>query len=99
MIAEEQFQLNLGHATNPGPGDYWHEMATPVCVVLGVCAGMVIICDTTQMTVPGRWTWDLAHRRAMSLSEFRSWLEYDSLPSKFWADVQPESHLWVTEEI
>lgn len=97
---DERDDLADKHATDPQPGDYWHEMYTPVCVVLGVAAGMVIYCENTKPASPNTWTWDLSVRQAKSLEDFKRMLEYGpSVPGRYYANVEPELHKWVLKRI
>ena len=95
----EREKMDKEHASNPKPGDYWHECYSPVCVVLAVAAGVVIYCDTPKETDNG-WTWDLeGKRQAKSIQDFYKWLEYDTIPNRFWASCCPQAHMWVLNEL
>lgn len=42
-------QMEEDHAINPKPGDFWHEMYTPVCIVLDANNDYVTICKKHRM--------------------------------------------------
>ena len=90
--------LNKKHALDPKPGDYWQEMLCAVCVVLAVDNTHVTICKHKKDVDRNHWTWDLAHITTMSRNEFYRWLEYDTIPNKFWCCAEPEKHKWAIEE-
>jgi hypothetical protein len=90
---------DMEHAKNPQPGDWWHEMFSPVCVVLAVAAGLVIYCDKTKSTSKDRWTWDLTVRKSKTLQEFHDWLQYNTIPDRYMASVEPGAHKWVLEHL
>lgn len=85
------------HAKNPQPGDYWHEMYVPVCVVLAVAAGVVIYCEKARDVGDDKWTWDLRSRSTKTLEEFDRWLAYGSIAG-YWASVEPEAHKWASDK-
>ncbi len=90
----DQDLLNDRHATSPQPGDYWHELSEPVCVVLVVDDRFVVICDQTQEVSELHWTWNLAVVRQVPRWNFAAWLHYQFGPvHKCWADVIPGEHM------
>lgn len=86
------------HLRNPRPGDYWHEMYVPICVVLEVGTDVVTLCKSTKEVDSGHWTWNLGERAFIARSAFRRWLSYESIPDKTWCHVLPEQHLWAVDE-
>lgn len=90
---EKQKELNERHAVKPKPGDYWHEMFCPICVVLEIDDDCIIYCDKTKPTDEQHWTWDLEKTDIKTVDEFKEWLSYGTIPG-FWCDVLPEQHLW-----
>ncbi len=97
---KDRDEQNLKHLLNPQPGDYWHEMCTPVCVIVARFRDQIVICETTKDVDGGkRWTWDLDKLKIMSLEEFEESLRYKSkgMRDRTMAFVEPGSHKWVTE--
>ena len=90
-------KTNMEHLENPEPGDYWHEMLTPICVVLGVTPTEVLICKEREYLPGDRWTWDLGKIVKMSKEDFRKWLTYDTDCSKTWCRVRPGAHKWAVD--
>jgi len=95
----ERDQVNIEHAANPLPGDYWHEMFAPICVVLAVAGGMVVYCDKTRSTDNDHWTWDLSQPSAKTREEFRRWLHYGSetMAHLTVGQCEPEAHKWAAD--
>ena len=93
---DQQGHLNCWHSLNPQPGDYWHEMLVPQCVVVFVDEDVVGIVDKTKDAGPGNWTWDLSSLHSVSREEFRTKFEWDNIPGH-WARVEPRSHAWVPQ--
>lgn len=85
---------NEKHAAEPRPGDYWHEMFCPACVVVGAIPGHVVICKTTKAAGKNRWTWDLTKLDMLSKSAFKNSLK-SPCDKYWWADVAPECHMFV----
>ena len=85
---------------NPCVGDYWHEMFTPICVIVERFKNHVVICKE-KITYEESWTWDLDKLEIMSLENFKKWLTYDteSLKNKTWALCNKESHKWVNNVV
>lgn len=90
MATFDRDKTNLEHATNPQPGDYWHEMFNPFCVILAVNGNNVTYCDTTKDVGDG-WSWDLRFTTTQSIDLFRARISYTS-SSEFWVSVRPEAH-------
>lgn len=95
--ALEREALAEEHASNPQPGDYWHECFTPICVVIDLYYGFVIFCKTLKH-LDGGWTWDLDSLDAKPVAEFKRWLSYKTIPG-YWAHVEPRSHIWAVEVV
>ncbi len=85
--------LNAQHLECPRPGDYWHEMFMPICVVLSASDDCICLCSKTTSVEGNRWTWDLTETRTLSKKEFSKWLSYTAIPGT-WARVMPEAHSW-----
>ena len=94
MNWREQRALAEQHARQPIVGDYWHEMFIPVCVVIEVVAGFVLICKDIIECDDGKWTWDLNVLTFMHGEDFYAWLHYGRIDG-CWADVEPKGHPWV----
>lgn len=82
-------------ANDPQPGNYWHEMFCPICVVVHRLPGYVVVCKKTKDAGEGYQTWDLDKLEMMSLAEFKKWLSYGTIPG-YWADSY-NNHDWVVE--
>lgn len=91
----ERRQETESRANDPQPGNYWHEMFCPICVVVHRLPNHVVICKKTKDAGEGYQTWDLEKLEMMSLSEFKKWLSYESIPG-YWADSW-NNHDWVVE--
>lgn len=72
MLDDPERALSEEHASNPEPGDYWHEMLCPVCVVVSVSEGKVTICKTTKEVDPDHWTWDISKLETMKVEDFKN---------------------------
>lgn len=98
---KSQQLLNHNHAINPMPGDYWSEMALPICVVLACNEKEVIVCTETEPTDEFYWTWNLDQNkfRKYTKEKFRKWLEYPSIPNNYWCDCNPESHKFAVDYV
>jgi hypothetical protein len=88
-------ETNIKHALNPEPGDYWHEMFTPIMVVLDVTSMHVVICDGTKPADKDRWSWDYKKIKCLTRKEFNMKPRYDSpkLIDHFHCDVMPNAHV------
>lgn len=79
---------NLLHLHNPQPGDYWHEMLSPVARVIMVDDYRVLV-----QRLAGRAGTEITDNDpkpvVMTHKELAKWLTYDSIPNKTWADVVP----------
>lgn len=97
MNIEERRKRNELHASDPRPGDYWHECFCGVCVVIGRMGGHVIFCrKKTHFPEENKWTWDLEKLEMKSVEDFKKWLAYNSIPG-YWASVEPGCHMWAVE--
>lgn len=99
---DERKRRDAEHLADPQAGDYWHEMFTPICVVLGRTDDGVWICKKTKTKADddGRWTWDLAQFERMTSAAFRSWLTYGGtgdLAEQTWCSVLPGRHAWARD--
>lgn len=93
-----QWELDKSHALNPRIGDYWQEMLTPICVVVGrPSTDTVLICKGKRAVGADSWTWDLSKLEKMSITDFSEFLHYKSpeMKGKFWCHCLPEKHTWV----
>lgn len=96
---DAQNEQNMVHAHNPEVGDYWVErILNGVLVVLDVTKDKVVFCKKKKQLKDDKWTWDLSEVWFNSRKEFREYLEYGTMPGKYWADVRPGMHLWAVEE-
>jgi len=95
---DERDRLNQKHAAKPEPGDYWHEMFCPLLVVIAVSHGLVIYHRAQKDVENNKWTWDLSKpHESKRLDEFYKWLEYDTIPGRFWVRCEPGAHKWVLD--
>ena len=85
------------HLADPKAGDYWQEMFSPVCVVVGRLGDEVVICRTTKDDGLDRWNWDLSRVETMTRAEFAAWLSHksDGLRDRTWCSVEPGAYGWV----
>lgn len=79
---------SIKHAKNPQPGDYWHEMFTPILLVLKVTRKQVIFLEKVKAVGKDRWTWDVEKVSVLPRKEFKKKLYYSTMP-KTWCDVVP----------
>lgn len=86
-------ELNEKHATNPMPGDYWHEMFTPIAVVLDVVGDTVVFCRNTESSGTNHWRWNHKLSERLPKATFAHLFRYETMPDKFHADVVPQGHL------
>lgn len=85
-------ETNEKHSKDPQPGDYWHEMFSPMAVVLDVQGDTVVFCrHTVDLGKCWRWNHKLSER--LPKSEFANLFRYKTMPHKFHADVVPRSHM------
>ena len=83
--------LNDKHARDPQPGDFWHEMLSPIARVLCTVRGLVIFQKMTGMG--GKEFSDMdPPPTAMSKDDFNRWLRYDTMSGKTWCDVVPNRY-------
>lgn len=91
-------KLNEAHANNPHVGDYWSDMGAPLAVVLEVNGDQITLCRKTVAASRASWSWDFENGvLTMTRAEFYDWLEYDTIPGKFWGWVYPESMISAVE--
>jgi hypothetical protein len=85
---------NKQHVADPQPGDYWHEMFTPVCLVLDASKFHVaLLCDAKH--VSGGWNWDTSKVTVLSRAAFVAKLMYEQqVDQGTWCDVVPEWAHW-----
>ena len=98
---DKREKRNLRHLIKPRPGDYWHEMFAPICVVVAVLGKEVLYLSNkdTVDTDDRHWTWDVEKPlRSMTLKKFRKWLCYDTKVFghiRTWATCAEKKHKWV----
>lgn len=99
MDWEARRALDAGHLADPEVGDYWHDMFSPVCVVVGRREGAAVVCEHTKVTDPDHWTWDLSRLRWVTLAEFARWLTFqgESMAGRTWCHVLPRAHEWARD--
>ena len=97
---DKQDLLNEKHATDPQPGDYWHEMLCPVWVVVFVDEDVVGVIQDKVDRPPNHWTWDLDKIKSVTRDAFKKRMQYKHgcVAGRYWCRVEPRSHMWVTEE-
>lgn len=76
-------------ASDPKPGDFWHDMRSPACLVVARDGNHVCICRTTEDV--GTHHYRFIDPEWLSLSEFQAWLRYKKTPG-YWADVAERRH-------
>lgn len=111
---EAQDALNREHAKNPKVGDYWSDHFCPVAVVVSVTPYYVITIEKTKSVDPDHWTWDVeAKPNIYTRKEFFYRFTYGrcgndtfegtddpkDIKNRYWADVSPERHKWIEEEL
>lgn len=95
-MARPDEEVNRVHCEKPEPGDYWHEMFSPVALVLAVSAYHVAFLKHTNNDKDG-WTWDTSKVDAMTPAEFAKFLKYGGsgpLSQKTCGDVVPNWKHW-----
>lgn len=99
MTYEERKRRDREHLFDPKVGDYWNEMFTPICVVLGRVGDSVLVCKTPKDVDGEHWTWDLARVETMTLAAFGAWLSYkgEAMRGKTWCSVEPGAHEWARD--
>ena len=105
MIELKRDELALAHIDSPEEGDYWHEMFSPVLVVLKIEKEVVTYCDVIKDKGDSGWTWNLDYISKTPLILFKKRLCYDVGAfaekldcRKTWCDVLPHNHHWAAEE-
>jgi hypothetical protein len=100
---EDMKRQSQEHRIEPKIGDYWHEMFTPILVVVGVTDDAVSVCKPKSVD-HNHWTWDMDKIERMTRDAFAKYVTYEgcgttaeSLKDKCWCDVVPEAHPWVIE--
>lgn len=94
---EQRDADNQKHLNDPQPGDYWHEMFSPDCVVIERLGKNIIFCCHTKDVGGNKWTWNLYHLSLLPLAEWQKRLVYPSMPNKTVCMVEPGPHLWAVE--
>lgn len=108
MLAE-----NLRQVENPTVGDFWHEMFSPVAVVVGVSDTAVVLCEKMKPTGEGRWTWDIYDLHAYTRKQYANRFRYGRVgnedfeatddmsetSNKFWCDVVTGAHKWIADAV
>jgi hypothetical protein len=88
---EKQKHLNKMHVLHPMPGDYWHDMYSPVARVLDATDDWIIVQKVSGMG--GKEISDTDPKPcAMKKSAFRRWISYKSIAGETWASVIPERY-------
>ena len=80
---------NIRHRQLPEVGDYWHEMLTPILVVVAALPRHVVVCREKKSVSAERWTWALDKLEIFSRPDFSKYLTYKTMPDKTWCDVLP----------
>jgi len=86
---DEMKRVSQEHAESPMVGDYWHEMFTPIVVILDVRGEWLTICRKRKEVDLQHWEWDLEHEEDIRAHELFEWLSYKSIPG-YWANVAPQ---------
>ena len=88
-------ETNEKHAIGPEPGDFWHEMFSPILVVLEVTPDTVVFCRRQEQVGRDRWRWNATLTERLPRDEFSKLLRYQSqaMKHKFYADVIPRGHM------
>src|SRR5690349_9556396 len=89
MDYDAMLKVDEKYVADPQPGDFWHEMYSPYCVVIDVDKkrGVVWICQKKKDVDADHWTWDLDTVEKVSMGMFKGIVKY--------ANVAPGAHLWV----
>lgn len=98
-MSRPDITLNTKHRLDPRIGDYWHEMFTPIMVVIAVHPDRVMICKTIKSVAKDHWTWDLTKLDTVTREEFSAipLYEHGDMGEKTHCDVVPERQKWVRE--
>jgi hypothetical protein len=95
--SKQRLESNDDSAKNPQAGDFWHEMFTPIVVVVARPNDeTVLICRKTTLVGVNHWEWDLTKCECLRVDEFKNYLSYESTPG-YWANVVPKKMEWVRE--
>lgn len=102
---EVQKTLNIQHANNPQPGDYWQELFIPIRLVIRVDSGIVEYLDSqihVKTVDADHWTWDINKPSCLCMvAEFSEFLQYSSksMKDEYWCNVVPKAggHKWAVD--
>lgn len=86
-VLKQLDEERLRAVENAMPGDYWHEMCNPVCVVVATLNDHIIYADKKVFDSDRTWSWDTHAQlgiltRAMFLKKVR------------FASCEPKAHNW-----
>lgn len=101
-INDQMTRRDQEHRLNPQAGDYWHEMWSPVMVVVAVEEERVAICDKLDRDKDG-WLWKFDAARWISRREFEKLPLYSKgqaghhMGDKCWCDVSQRRHTYLLE--
>lgn len=79
-------KIMMKQLIDPQPGDYWHEMFSPFCLVVGRQGETVQIYHERINVDKGYWSWNPETLKSISLSEFKKNLSYNTIDG-FHSDV------------
>jgi hypothetical protein len=98
-VSASREETDQAHASDPKIGDYWHEMFTPILVVLGRPSSTEVLICRKKKALDDGWTWDFSGIETLSLADFRAYLSYKSpeMAHKFWCTCLPEHMVWARE--
>jgi hypothetical protein len=86
---KDQTALNVKHVNDPQPGDFWHEMYAPIIRVLGRTADGSVIVQKVHGLQGTDVRDDDPAPIVMTLTEFKRWVSYQTMPDKTYCDVMP----------
>jgi hypothetical protein len=89
---------NMKHLRDPEPGDYWHEMFSPQCVVIERIGPKLVLCRKTKDVDLDHWTWDLDEIEMVDHAEWSNRMCYGSMPDKTIGTCEPGRCLRVVDE-
>lgn len=84
MTAPARYRRAAEAASNPQPGDYWHEMFSAACIVIARSGPWVCVADDPEPAGDNHYRF--SRLRWQTVASFERWLRYNSIPG-YWADV------------
>jgi hypothetical protein len=84
VMVDSMRKQNEKAATDPEPGDYWHEMFTGTCLVVDRRGDAVCVCwDKLES---GPFSYQFVNPTWTTIKAFKRRLSYDNIPG-YWCDL------------